>query len=286
MSQNTKPLERAAILSKLAADLKRGDVSFPTGAQIALKLLRTLEDPTLHVDQAVRLIQAEPLIAAKAVATANSVAYNPAGREVSDVRAAVARLGFRTLRSLTAGVVAKQMAGRCEGRAAEMAEQLWEHTANVGAMASVLARRLTGQDSETALFVGLVHEIGGFYLISRAGDFPGILDNDAQDWPESGEAELAMAVLSVIGAPNAVLEAIAAYWHGQPAMPPTTLGDTLLLADELAPVRSPLAPAGRSRFRHGDAAGAIYLLEGEASLQAIIDDSAEVVASLVSVLKT
>lgn len=285
MEAMAKPIDRPAILARLAADIKRGDVVFPTGAQIALRLLRTLDDPELHVDKAVQLIQTEPLIAAKVVATANSVAYNPAGREISDVRGAVARLGFRTLRSLTAGFVARQMAGRPEGQAAQLAAQLWEHTAHVGAMASVLAKRLTGQDPETALFVGLVHEIGGFYLISRAKDFPGLLDEGLSDWSDNGEAELAMAVLSVIGVPNGVLEAIATYWQGYLAMPPKTMGDTLLLADDLAPVISPLRRAGHKRLSRGDAAGTIYLLEGEKSLETILAESADALASLTSVLK-
>lgn len=285
MHEETLEESQAQVLATLTAELRSGEVAFPTGAQVALKLMRTLDDPDLHVEQAVKLIQAEPLIAAKAVATANSVAFNPGGREIADVRAAVARLGFRTLRSLTAGVVARQMAGRCEGRYGQMAAQLWEHTAHVGALASVLAKRLTGQDPETALFLGLVHEIGGFYLISRAKDYPGLLDAGLSDWTDNGEAELALAVLNVIGVPAAVKEAVESYWKGYLAMPPRTLADTLLLADDLAPVVSPLRRAGRKRLSHGDAAGTIYLLEGERSLAQILEESSAAVSSLVSVLK-
>jgi hypothetical protein len=47
-------------------------------------------------------------------------------------------------------------------------------------------------------------------------------------------------VLKALSVPQAVIDAIEVCWQGYLAMPPTTLGDTLLLADELAPVESPL----------------------------------------------
>lgn len=280
------PEERRAVLGRLAAEVRRGEVAFPTGTQAALKLVRTLDDPDVHVDATVKLIQADPLIAARVVAVANTVAFNPSGREVADVRAAVARLGFRTLRGIAGGIVARQMAGSCTGRPAAMAVQLWDHTAHVAALASVLARRLTGQDADTALFVGLVHEIGGFFLIARAGEFPGLLDDGMSDWIDNGESELAGAVLQMIGVPAVVLDAVAAYWQGYLTMPPKSLGDTLLLADDLAPVVSPLRRvAHQDRIQGGDAAGAIYLLEGERSLHEILAESAAAVESLTAALR-
>lgn len=287
MTEIKTRIDRKAVLGTLVTELMRGEVAFSTGTQVALKLMRMLDDPDLHVEPVVKLIQAEPLIAARVVAVANSVAYNPSRREVADVRAGVARLGFRTLRGLTAGIVARQMAGGGDPRHKELAEQLWDHTAHVAALASVLARRITRQDPETALFVGLVHEIGGFYLISRARDFPGLLDDDPAAWGECGEADLVRAVLMVIGVPQAVIEAVATYWQGFLAMPPKTLGDTLLLADDLAPVRSPLSRTGgrHARLPGGDVAGAIYLLDGERSLQEILAESATAVDGLVAALK-
>ena len=86
---------------------------------------------------------------------------------------------------------------------------------------------------------------------------------------------------------ESLLEAIAAYWQGYLAMPPKTLGDTLLLADDLAPVRSPLSRSGgrHARLPGGDVAGAIYLLDGERSLQEILAESATAVDSLVAALR-
>jgi HD-like signal output (HDOD) protein len=63
------------------------------------------------MEQAAKLIQAEPLLAARVIAMANSVSYNRSGREITDLKQAVSRMGFRTLKSLTMSVLTRQIAG-------------------------------------------------------------------------------------------------------------------------------------------------------------------------------
>lgn len=270
------------IFREIAAEVARGDVEFPTSAQLALKLQRALDDPDFHVDDATRLIKAEPLLATKVVALANSVAFSRSGREITDVRTAVSRLGFRTIRGLAAAVVTRQLAGALPADYEDLASRLWAHTAHVAALARVIAREVTHQDPETAMFAGIVHEIGGFYMISRARDFPGLLDDGRSAWAESGEAEIGRAVLKVLAVPESIVAAIEVAWAGYLAMPPTTLGDTLLLADELAPLGSPLSVLADTP---GTAAASIDMLIGQEALSEILRESAAEVDSLVAALR-
>lgn len=276
-------MERYQILRKIAAELERGEVSFPTHAQVALKLQRALGDPDCHVDAATRLIKAEPLLAAKVVAVANSTAFNVSSRAIADVRTAVLGLGFRYLLSLASAVVTRQLAVTSSASTRAMAAQLWEHTAHVAALAHVIARKVTHLDPETAMFAGIVHEVGAFYLISRAGEYPGLLDEDFSAWTDTGEADVGRAVLKALSVPPAVVDAIEVCWQGFLALPPTTLGDTLLLADELAPVESPLRDLDGSP-REGMAAS-IDMLIGEETLSEIMRESADDVRSLTAALR-
>lgn len=273
------------VLETIAADAARGEMVFPTHARIALRVQRALDDPDCSVDQLSKLISAEPILSAKVVGIANSVAYNPSGRAMSDVRSAVSRLGFNTLRSLVSAVIIRQMqemSPSSEHRA--LAGRLWEHTAHVAALARVIARRVTKQDPEAAFFAGIVHEVGGFYLIARAADFPGLLDSDLEQWSGTGEAEVGRKVLQALGVPANILGAIEKLWNGYLAMPATSLGDTLLLADQLAPCESPLAELD-GMSRHGMTVD-IDLLVGQEMLSAILADSAEEVESLTAALKS
>jgi len=280
-----RAMDRREIFRSLAADVGKGELSFPTSAQVGMRVRRALDDPDCHIDAAAKLVQAEPLLSARVVAIANSVAYNRSGREITDVRTAVARLGFRTLRSLATALVTRQLAGAPQGQASQdLAAQLWQHTAHVASLAHVIARRVTKLDPETAMFAGIIHEVGGFYAISRSKDFPGLFEDDLSDWLEMGEMEVGRAVLKVLNVPEPVTHAIEVYWDGFLSMPPVTLADTILLAEELTPVGSPLHRLGGKPSGEGMTAS-IDMAIGADTLQSILKESAEDVASLTAALQ-
>lgn len=276
-----------AILTGVAAAATRDELIFPTTTEMALKVQRVLDDPECSVDQLAKLVHADPLLSARVVAVANSVTYNRSGRAIADVKNAVSRIGFNTLRVLAAAVVVRQMEGMARTPAhRELAVRLWEHTAHVAALCQVIARRVTRVDPDTAFFAGIIHEVGGFYLISRAGEFPGLLDGTHGSliaWDEGGAAEVGRAVLQRLGVPAAVLEAIEGLWAGYLAMPPHSLADTLLLADELAPVESPLSQlAGTGR--EGMEVRIEVALDDQ-TLSSILAESTVEVGSLIDALR-
>lgn len=278
-------MDKRDIYKQLAAQVTQGELAFPTSAQVALKLRKMLDDPECHVDAAAKLVQAEPLLAARVVAIANSVAFNRAGREITDVRTAVSRLGFRTLRSLAMAVVTRQMAGKsADPTTQKLANQLWEHTAHVASLAHVIARRITHLDPETAMFAGIVHEVGGFFLLSCAPKHPGLLEGDADVWVAEGDAEVGRAVLKVLAVPESVAGAVEDFWDGFLAMPPSSLSDTLLLAEALAPVPSPLREES-DRSAGAGMAASLEMVVGEELLTDILAESAEEVRSLTAALQ-
>jgi hypothetical protein len=276
-------MDRLDALKSIAAQAGRGELAFPTHVNATLKLQRALSDPDCHVEEAARLVQAEPLLAARTVAIANSAAYNRAGNDVTNVRAAVQRVGFRTLGALAASVIVRQLAsGVTDPLLRAKADQLWQHSANVAALALVIARRVSFVDPDTAMFAGIVHEVGGFYLLSRAAEFPGLLDGGADEWIEYGQVDIGRGVLLKLGVPGPVMDAIEALWNGMRALPPETLGDTLMLAKDLAPIPSPLLE--RPGFSPAQASATIDFAVGDGTLALILQESEEEVRSLVNAL--
>lgn len=278
-------VDRPKIIRELAASVADRKLGFPTSVTVALKVREALDNPDCHVDQAARLVLAEPMLSARIVAMANSVAYNRSGREISDVRTAVARMGFGAVRALATAVVTRQMAGTPANAAhRKLAADLWEHTAHVASLSRLLARDVTHLDPDTAMFAAIVHDIGGFYLLSQLGKYPGLLDDGLNE--DDAEAELALchAILGVIGVPPSVLAAVDEYWTGYLELPPVSLGDTLLLAGGLSPVRRPLnhqaAITPDSSFM-----ASVNLALGETTLKDMLSESAEEVRSLVQALQ-
>ncbi|MFL6708097.1 MAG: HDOD domain-containing protein [Massilia sp.] len=276
-------MDRLDAFKQIAAQAQRGELSFPTNVDATLKLQRALSDPDLHVDVAARLVQSEPLLAARTVAIANSVTYNRSGQPITTVRAAVQRVGFRVLNAVAAAVIVRQLDSKITNPVLrDKANRLWKHSAHVAALSQLIAKRVSKVDPETAMFAGIVHEVGGFYMLSRASEFPGLLDGDPEEWIEYGERTIGRGVLAKLGVPTPVLQAIEAMWEGMRALPPETLGDTLMLANDLAPHDSPLHVQAGATTRQS--AATVDFVVGEGTLATILEDAKEEVDSLTAAL--
>lgn len=272
------------VLDEIVTQAAAGDIVFSTHAEIALRVQRLLDDPECSAERLGKLVSADPLLAARTLGVANSAAYNPGGRTVTDLKNAIARLGFSALRALTASVIVRQMAGTlATAQQKAISSALWEHTAHVASLSRVIARRVTRQNPDAAFLAGIVHEIGSFYLISQETAHPGLLASNLEAWHEEGEARVGRAVLHALEVPAPIRDALETLWSGFLALPPASLGDTLLLADELAPVESPLDCAtGMSRK---GLAAEIEMAVDDNTLGHILAESADEVASLTEALR-
>lgn len=264
----------------IAAQAVRGEITFPTSVNAVLRLQLALDDPDCHVEEAIRLVLSEPQLAARTVAMANTAAFGGnSGVPVTNVRAAVTRIGYRRLQALVASLVVRQFGSRIKDRALRAkAGQLWEHSAHVASLAYALARRVTYVNPDTAMFAGIVHEVGGFYLLSRADEFPGLLDDDVENWGELCEDVVSTEVMKKLNIPTVVAEAIADMRGGWLNMPPGSLLDTLLLANQYAPVQSPLGNKPLPLPAHAESA--IDFVLDEDTLRQIQDEAAEMAAAM------
>ena len=268
-------MNRLEIFGRIAAQAERGEIVFPTSVNAALRLQFALDDPDCHIENAIKLVLGEPQLAARTVALANSAAFNRNGEAtVTSVRGAVMRIGYRRLQMLVASLVVRQFGSRIvDPLLRAKVEQLWQHTAHVAALAKVFALRVTFVNPDTALFAAIVHEVGGFYLLSRADEFPGLLDADPENWVQLCEEVVSREVMRKLAIPFTVMEAIQNLRSGLMGMPPAGLLDTLLLANQFAPVPSPLAPQAPAGPAHEDTALDFAL--DRAALDSIMQESAD-----------
>ena len=192
-------MDRLEAFRTIAAQANKGEITFSSNINATLKVKQLLDDPDTHLASATKLVLADPLFSARTVAIANSAAYNRTGTKINNVTTAVMRLGFGTLRSLAISLIVRQMnSGISDPAIRQKSVELWEHTACVAALAHVIARRMTRIDPDTALFAGIVHEVGGFYLLSRSDEFPGLLDGELEGWVEYGEKIIGRGVLKAL----------------------------------------------------------------------------------------
>ncbi len=277
-------MNRLEAFGYIAAQAARGEITLPTSVNAALRLQLALDNPDCHIEDAIKLVLGEPQLAARTVALANSAAFNRNGdSSITNVRAAVMRVGYRSLQTLVASLVVRQFGSKIvDPKLRAKAEQLWEHTAHVAALAQVLARKVTFINPDTAMFAAIVHEVGGFYLLSRADEFPGLLDEDPEKWAELCEEVVSREVMRKLSIPEPVSTAIVGLRDAWMSMPPSTLLDTLLLANQFAPVASPLSVRDEPLPDHEESV--LDFVIDNATLQEILAESADEVKSMSAAL--
>lgn len=272
------------ILEDIARDLSGEVVSFPTFLDITFQVRTALRKPDLTIHHLGTLISAEPLMSTKIIRLANSVAMNPSGKAIVDVNSAISRIGMEAVRSVSFAVAMEQLLNSKKMAPFEaLSRRLWEHTMQVAALARVLARRLTQVSPDEAMFAGLVHDIGVFYLLSRAVNFPTLVDDPAElhallvEWHDS----IGHALLAAMGMPEELLVVVQEHEQDRTIDTLKTLGDVLFVANRLANLQHgwrdslfcvPLDPAKLSQLFDTQALGTL------------LAESAEDLASLKSAL--
>ncbi len=213
------------ILEDIAKDLSGDEITFPTFLDITFQVRTALKDPILNVEQLAKLVGAEPLMSTKIIRMANSVALNPSGREIADVKSAIVRVGMEAVRTVSFAVAMEQLLKSKQMQPFEdISQRLWVHTSHVAALCRVLAKKLAKINGDEAMFAGLVHDLGVFYLMSRAANFPEFLND---------KAEL-HALLSALGSPESILEAVQMHETDREITAVKNLSDVLYVANKIA----------------------------------------------------
>ncbi len=186
------------LVRELAAALSAGTVSLPSYPQVAIRLQKLLADDDTDADRLVRVLGAEPVLAARVTTLAGSSALNPSGRKISDLRTAIVLLGFDALRTTAAAFAMVQIRQAGEYRAIEKPmAALWRESVSRAAMSYVVARATGKCRPDTAMLAGILSGIGKLYLLTQTSRHPELLEDEAgfhglvRDW----HASIAQALL-------------------------------------------------------------------------------------------
>ena len=271
------------LVRDLAAALSSGTVELPSYPKVALRLQKLLADDNTDADRLVRVLGAEPVLAARITTMANSAALNPSGRKVSDLRTAIVLLGHDALRTTATAFAMVQLRHAEEYKAIEQPMAvLWRENVARAAMCFVVARQNGRFSPDTAMLAGILSGIGKLYLLTQATRYPELFTDEAsfqaivRDWHSS----IAQALLeSWQTAPEIV--AGVRDWSGaaDESRGVASLADVLAVADLLVGhseqpellqgMLADFAPAGRL----GLVAGCAQLLADSASELSALRDA-------------
>ena len=268
-----------SVLEDIAKDLSGEVVAFPTFLDITFQVRTALKDPRLSIDRLARLVEIEPLMSTKVVRMANSAAMNPSGRSIVDVQSAIGRIGMDAVRSISFAVAMEQLLGSKDMAPFEvLSRELWEHSMQTAALCRVLARRVGGINPDGALFAGLVHDIGAFYLLSRVVKVPEFAEDRAflLDFLVQWHENIGHALLAAMGLPEDVLLAVQEHEEPRELTRIKTVNDLVFVANRLANLRTRWRDDGSVPDPDDDYAE----LLGVESVDELLAESVEEVASL------
>jgi HD-like signal output (HDOD) protein len=229
--------QRFQMLEDIALELA-GEVVFPTSFEAAIRLRKALQNSNLPIPRIASIVSVEPLVAAKLIHLANSVLYSPDGTPARDLQAAISRLGVKLVRT-TALTIAMSQLMRSKEMAifSDFTQALWTHTLKTAATARILARTQTRINPDEAMLAGLVHDLGAFYMLYRAAQYPELRTRPDTvkylilQWHEG----IGVTLLHALGIPEDIVNA--AMDHEQPRATPEnlrTLADVVYVANILA----------------------------------------------------
>lgn len=185
-------------VTALASELTAGKIELPSFPDAAIRVRRALSNDNTGIDQVVRIVGSEPALAARLLKMSNSAALNRTGRPITELRTAIARMGYNMVRSAAISFAMAQIR-QSEGLKglAKPLESLWRTSTYVAAFCFVLAKSHTNRNPDEAFLCGLLHGVGRLYLLTRVPKFPHFLGDPTslaetmRDW----HADVAKAIL-------------------------------------------------------------------------------------------
>lgn len=196
---------------RLAGELSSGKLELPSSPEVVVRVRKVLGDDNVSVQKVARVIGAEPAFAARIMHLASSVAFNPDGRPITDLKRAITRMGFNNVRSAAMSFAVSQLrdAARLK-HARDQLTEIWMQSTLVAAICYFVARRHPEINADEAMLAGLMHGIGKLYVLGRADAYPDLFEDPAtlaqvmRDW----HASIGQAILEAWGFPEVVASAV------------------------------------------------------------------------------
>ncbi|HTW75183.1 MAG TPA: HDOD domain-containing protein [Steroidobacteraceae bacterium] len=237
--QRDTSTEAFEFVRELATELTGNSIELPSFPDVAVRVHRVLSDENVSTERIVRVLGAEPMIATRVLTMANSAALNPGNKPVSELRAAVTRLGLDALR---AAVISFAMAQVRRARSFKGIERhlsaLWQHSVLVASLSFVIARRSNRANPDTTMLTGLLHGVGKLYILTHSANHPALIADQVmyqriiRDW----HASIAKALLESWQVTEEIVEAVHGYEDESRDLRGTSgvLADVLEIADQLS----------------------------------------------------
>jgi HD-like signal output (HDOD) protein len=199
-----------SFVEQLAQDLRDERLELPAFPEAVVRIQRVLQSPDTRTDDVVRILSSEPALAARLLRMANSAEFRRADKNVTDLKTAVARMGFNIVRSVAVAFAMRQLRRKdtYTPTAQLQLEQAWEESLAASATCFVVAKRFTRLNPDQAMLTGLLHVLGRLYIIMRSKDTAELSEAEMRQVVDGWHASIGKAILESWGLPEELQRAI------------------------------------------------------------------------------
>ena len=179
---NETPGNGFKIIELLATELSSQSLDLPAFPDIAVQILDALDDPAVSTDMMTRIVLSDPVLTAQLMRLANSAMLVRGSQEVTDLKTAINRIGFKMVRNSAVSRAMDTTFSVPEGSPLRThIANLRKHSIRVASLAYLLAKHKSSKTNpDEAMLAGLLHNIGKFYILARTVKFPDLFHDDQE----------------------------------------------------------------------------------------------------------
>ena len=155
---------------------KSKSITLPSLPEIALYINAALEKEDISTKKLSKIIQMDPVIAARVVQVANSPLYGDTQND--SIQDALARIGIDGVRTIVMGVVLRDLFMPNTQPVIDTMTQFYEHSIRIGVICYALAKKLKGFNRDQAFMAGILHDIGVVPILVVADRHPQIAEKE------------------------------------------------------------------------------------------------------------
>lgn len=147
-----------ALFDEITELFKSKSITLPSLPEIALYINAALEKEDVSAKKLSKIIQMDPVIAARVVQVANSPLYGDT--QNNSIQDALARIGIDGVRTIVMGVVLRDLFMPNTQPVIDTMTKFYEHSIRTGVVCYALAKKLKGFNADQAFMAGILHDIG------------------------------------------------------------------------------------------------------------------------------
>lgn len=156
-------------MTLLTGELSNGHVDLPAFPEVVARIKNALSKDDVTPAKIAQLVAAEAGLAARLMTIANSAMLNPSGNVFTELKSAIVRIGYNTVRTAAVAYAVAKLREADELRPIRKElETLWHESIVTAALTWATARQVPHINVDEAMLTGLVHNIGKVYILSRS----------------------------------------------------------------------------------------------------------------------